>query len=327
MVQKNRLIFYDILKGYAIFLVVLGHVIQNFNSEWETDNLFLGIYMFHMPLFIAISGFFFAKSADKRTTKELLKRRFVNIMLPSLTAGFINVAIIGGGKILRHKPIDFLYLSDLLFTGLWFLTVLFILTVIATLLYKEISRRLFYPGWLVVWLIFYFLPDFWVFDEIEFLLPFYVLGIACRNIKLENMNVVFPLFAVMAFCICFSMFTYDNTMYAMGNDCCTIKYLHDTLLRLVCGVSGIVFSLAIISLAMKIIVKSLILSTVGTMTLPIYVLHQKLLSVNKALNFYTGNVAYLCIIAMLTVFITVIIYNFLRKNRYVALLLFGEVRK
>lgn len=52
--KTNRLLFYDILKAYAIVIVVLGHVIQTFNPEWKTDNVLIGIYMFHMPLFIAI---------------------------------------------------------------------------------------------------------------------------------------------------------------------------------------------------------------------------------------------------------------------------------
>ena len=86
----------DILKGYAIIIVVLGHCIQTFNPDWRTDNIFVGIYMFHMPLFIAISGFFFVKSADKNTIGTLIKKRFVGIMLPSLTMGVIDVLLIGG---------------------------------------------------------------------------------------------------------------------------------------------------------------------------------------------------------------------------------------
>ena len=86
----------DCLKGYAMFLVVLGHVIQTFNSEWKTDNVLIGIYMFHMPLFIAISGFFFVKSADKNTVGTLIKKRFVGIMLPSLIMGVIDVLLTGG---------------------------------------------------------------------------------------------------------------------------------------------------------------------------------------------------------------------------------------
>lgn len=94
--KTNRLLFYDILKAYAIVIVVLGHVIQTFNPKWKMDNVLIGIYMFHMPLFIAISGFFFVKSADKYTIGTLIKKRFVGIMLPSLTMGVLDVLLIGG---------------------------------------------------------------------------------------------------------------------------------------------------------------------------------------------------------------------------------------
>lgn len=85
--KTNRLLFYDILKAYAIVIVVLDHVIQTFNPEWKTDNVLIGIYMFHMPLFIAILGFFFVKSANKNAIEALIMKRFVGIMLPSLTMG------------------------------------------------------------------------------------------------------------------------------------------------------------------------------------------------------------------------------------------------
>jgi len=65
--------FYDIIKGYAIFLVVLGHVIQNFGLDWQSNGLELFIYSFHMPLFMAVSGHFFISSVDKKSTKEFLK--------------------------------------------------------------------------------------------------------------------------------------------------------------------------------------------------------------------------------------------------------------
>lgn len=95
--KTNRLLFYDILKAYAIVIVVLGHVIQTFNPEWKTGNVLIGIYMFHMPLFIAIWGFFFfVKSADKNTIETLIMKRFVGIMLPSLTMGVLDVFLIWG---------------------------------------------------------------------------------------------------------------------------------------------------------------------------------------------------------------------------------------
>ena len=62
--EKKRNVLVDVLKAYAIFLVVLGHVIQTLCPEWKTNSLEVVIVMFDMPLFNTISGYFFVKSAE-----------------------------------------------------------------------------------------------------------------------------------------------------------------------------------------------------------------------------------------------------------------------
>jgi len=57
---KERNTFLDFVKFGLIFLVTLGHTIQmiwyvNDKLFWF-DKMFHGIYSFHMPLFMAISG-------------------------------------------------------------------------------------------------------------------------------------------------------------------------------------------------------------------------------------------------------------------------------
>lgn len=49
----------DILKGTAIILMVLGHVIQTIYApdNYDENLIFKFIYSFHMPLFIFISGY------------------------------------------------------------------------------------------------------------------------------------------------------------------------------------------------------------------------------------------------------------------------------
>lgn len=50
-----RISYIDQLKGIAILLVVLGHVIGYNNCE--DSFLWRFIYSFHMPLFMFISGY------------------------------------------------------------------------------------------------------------------------------------------------------------------------------------------------------------------------------------------------------------------------------
>ncbi|WP_254715593.1 acyltransferase family protein [Actinomadura sp. NAK00032] len=56
--RKPRDPFFDNAKYFAILLVVAGHVIANVRSDVPIAKaLYLFIYMFHMPLFIVITGY------------------------------------------------------------------------------------------------------------------------------------------------------------------------------------------------------------------------------------------------------------------------------
>ena len=49
-----------LLRGLLIYLVTVGHSLQYlvlWNQNYFSDGLFKFIYMFHMPLFMVISGY------------------------------------------------------------------------------------------------------------------------------------------------------------------------------------------------------------------------------------------------------------------------------
>ncbi len=73
--------YVDSLKGLCIFLVIFGHCLQYgsgavFLSDGEYwENLGMKfIYSFHMPLFMAISGYLFAFSLSKYGPVEVCRR-------------------------------------------------------------------------------------------------------------------------------------------------------------------------------------------------------------------------------------------------------------
>lgn len=54
---KQRLIWADSLKGWLMLLVILGHAIQStFGVDCDSNHVWNLIYSFHMPAFMAISG-------------------------------------------------------------------------------------------------------------------------------------------------------------------------------------------------------------------------------------------------------------------------------
>lgn len=59
MNPKPRLLWADSLKGWLMLLVILGHAIQTVMPEaCFHDHLWNIIYSFHMPAFMAVSGYF-----------------------------------------------------------------------------------------------------------------------------------------------------------------------------------------------------------------------------------------------------------------------------
>lgn len=55
--MTNRLVWADSLKGVLMILVVVGHSIQYVEGDLcESNHLWNAIYSFHMPAFMAVSG-------------------------------------------------------------------------------------------------------------------------------------------------------------------------------------------------------------------------------------------------------------------------------
>lgn len=125
MIKNRERSYINTLKGIAVFLMIWGHCIQycSMDSFDYYDNLvFRGIYSFHMPLFMLISGYLFFYSYQKRDLKTLLIHKTQGLLQPIVFAGMLNV-------FLEKLPDLFLYghleigngrLLNSLYT-LWFL--------------------------------------------------------------------------------------------------------------------------------------------------------------------------------------------------------------
>lgn len=94
--MKTRDNVFDILKCTAIFLVVWGHALQCLRSGYYADQpVYRVIYSFHMPLFMAIVGYF-SYSLRKLDFKEVVMKKGRQLILPAVTFGslfFLNRAL------------------------------------------------------------------------------------------------------------------------------------------------------------------------------------------------------------------------------------------
>lgn len=124
MAERNRTI--DSLKGFAIILVVLGHVIQTIYSpnEYDKNFVFKIIYSFHMPLFIFISGYLIG-NRDKLDL-QWLKGRFLRLGVPFWLWVLLDYVICGGRSGAELEKAYQRVFYDPSNQGLWFLWVLFL---------------------------------------------------------------------------------------------------------------------------------------------------------------------------------------------------------
>lgn len=88
--MNARVAYIDRLKGIAIFLVVLGHVIGY--NDCRDSFLWQFIYSFHMPLFMFISGYvaqmaFKMERIDGKSSLDYLRKKFRTLLLPMLMWG------------------------------------------------------------------------------------------------------------------------------------------------------------------------------------------------------------------------------------------------
>lgn len=183
--KKERDITLDILKGFAILLVVLGHVISGvFNTEAYSKNLLFKIcYSFHMPLFIFISGWLNGKKPLNSLNGTWIKKRTLRLMLPyiiwTLTKWFIYREALG-------SPIKCLFVEPLF----WFIIFIYLCSCTVFLSNKTghiyIGMLLSYIIILIAWLLW---QENHIFKSFIGNFPFYFLGFLGSRLQLNQPKV------------------------------------------------------------------------------------------------------------------------------------------
>jgi fucose 4-O-acetylase-like acetyltransferase len=93
--KPNREYLYDNIRGILILLVVLGHALEYFRLDNKVGEfIYVFIYLFHMPVFIFISGYFSKNLAKGRSTA--VETFLVPYLLLNMVLSLIMLAL---GKI------------------------------------------------------------------------------------------------------------------------------------------------------------------------------------------------------------------------------------
>lgn len=134
----SRILYLDVLKLFAIYLVLWGHAIMHFQPDYEQSYIFQTIYSFHMPLFMMLSGYF-ASSSMSLGIREFFPKKFRQLLLPCISWGVLCWLVITSGLIEGwfHLELNGLFAGWLgIVDNFWFLKSCFICYTLSWLCYR-----------------------------------------------------------------------------------------------------------------------------------------------------------------------------------------------
>jgi fucose 4-O-acetylase-like acetyltransferase len=143
-----------IIRGFAIFLVILGHVIGDRDSGirqlYSTDLMRLAqvykfIYTFHMPIFFLASGFsFIVLSRSKHNLLDFIVSRARRLLLPLLCWApiyYIFRSVTGKKEFSFFGLLQSVISADFIF---WFFPAIFFASILGYLCLKRLNSWLLY---------------------------------------------------------------------------------------------------------------------------------------------------------------------------------------
>lgn len=264
--EKKREWKLDNIKGILIILVVLGHLLElDLNMDYN-KYLHVCIYLFHMPAFIFVTGYF-AKFSIKNTLKNIL---YPYLLFQLLYLLFANAIWEKQRSIQLKEP----------YWIMWYLFALMIWSLLL-FLFQEKSNQwklLLVIGTTILALAIGFVPQVgrtYSLSRIFVFFPFYIAGYYYGKWKInpcdDKYKYVLSWILLMGIILCCGIFykevnrnwLYEATDYGKSHYGITFRGMH----------MGIAFLVIFVLLHLIPNKKIVLLSSLGKNTLSIYLLH------------------------------------------------------
>lgn len=325
--MSNRISYFDQMKGVAIILVVVGHIMQ-FSFGYNQSDVVRMLGIFHMPIFFYISGYFLYKE-EPDVTGMLYKlyKRALNLLIPYLVFGMLWCTFTGTS-----------YIALLTSGGgsYWFLWVLFLLSTFFII--YGYSLRNIKKEWLYVflWLVPYGAiivakifenrigggNDLLCCSQLVTYYRYFLIGYLChRYSRMNNFLFKNDIVYAIAFILYFIQWRYCN-LYNM--------------VLIFCGGMGAIIVLQNY-LAKKQNVDNAImrvLTRIGSASLPVYVIHYFFIPdisiVSHAyfdvVNPFIWHLSFSMLLSLPIIVASMFLGLLIQQNKYLNFLFFGKTR-
>lgn len=274
MNENKRIVWVDYLKAFTCLLVVIGHLLQSLQKAGIPQNLQLTnfiiyyIYLFHMPLFMCISGFLYSKKKLEETSLsgyiKFEKRKLIDLMIPY----FIFYLLYLGINILFAKDVntpkgkeELLGILNNPMSPYWFLYALmaiFLITPVLEKIFKENKNKVFILYTILKIISIFYQPNIYFIKSISAYGIYFYLGCFISDKKLIGKREQ-SIFILLHFVIAIIIFKYLNNVN---------KYIYQ-FIALCMAICGIIVYIEIF----KNVEKNKVLNTFKSYIFQIFLLH------------------------------------------------------
>jgi len=329
---SERIVWIDNLKGFAIFLVTLGHVLIGLGAgDSVPKNV---IYAFHMPLFFGISGYLatcllLVKRGDLimsiSAALRFCVRKIHTLLLPYVLCPLLLWPLFYG---YLFNDGYFLHTAQRIFidnSALWFLPCLWILMAAMSVVSVVHGYMQRIPVWVLLGVVqmvlvaaFGLTHNPFLRSAVSYFLPFSVGMYLAYNENLVTLCrkpfvMVILMGVFLASCVGFVILAFDQ-----GQTLCKA-------FRMICGISSIPLMIVFFQALKSSVLTSAVMAPVGRNTLIIYMFNTPLLSYDK-INLDYGFWAFPVAIGVTSMIIVqgMLIKWLMRKSRILSFLFLGR---
>lgn len=190
MEKNKRLTAIDYTRALAIILVVAGHWQPDVIPGWWRSAVSL-IYTFHMPLFLAMSGYLYMYTLGRHSYPRFLEGKVKRLLIPYVTTSVIVITIKlfsqSDGAYVQN-PVglsSYLEIFYLPAAGyyLWFIWALWWMFVITPLFRSRTARTLLFAATLLLAAAPFDLPEIFCLQQTKQMYVFFMFGVMLYDWK------------------------------------------------------------------------------------------------------------------------------------------------
>ncbi len=335
--DNERNIRLDLIKAVAIILVVVGHAIQYCCGNEYTESLafydnwlFKIIYSFHMPAFMCVSGWLFARSVAKYNMGSLIRSKALSLLVPIFVWGTLHY--ISTKVLLRHETPNLSNWWMIVGGGIWFLWALVYNMIVVMLVHRIFKDHI--AVYTLIYVALFFVPNSWGCANYIFMYTYFAGMYLLAKHKFDftplrtykAMAITALTYILMLAFYSRNSYIYESGYYIFGGCNSPLIQLGIDVYRTTIGFVGSLFVYQLIALGEQTCLKRII--SIGVNSLGIYIMSDFAFSFIRKKNVLLSlgihnDVALIVLYSILVVAITYLLTIIIKKISVLKTLLLG----